>query len=157
LSAIAVAESLVNVPLAVAFGHFIDFSYWNMWMPASLRPLSGPARALHEGDRMTVALGGRLSIPTELRVVRVRPDKEICWRAGVSGALSAEHSYFFTNVDGKTRIRSEELFSGALALGPLAKLLERLATQHAEQALAGFARYVTAAPSACIPPDGRAP
>ena len=143
VSAIAVAESIVEAPLTAAFARFIDYSYWNAWLPVSMRPMSGPSRALREGDKLKVTLGNRpLALPAELRVVRVRTDREICWQANLPGLLRAEHSYFFSNADGQTRIRSEELFAGLLTLGPLAKLIESQATEHAVQAIAGFARHM---------------
>lgn len=146
MSAIAVAESIVEAPLTAAFAHFIDYSYWHAWLPVSMRPLSGPARALREGDKLKVLLGGgRFGVPSELRVVRVDTDREICWRANVPGLLRAEHSYFFSEADGHARIRSQEVFTGLLTLGPLAKLLESQATEHAVQALAGFARHLATA------------
>ncbi|HEX4354028.1 MAG TPA: hypothetical protein VHZ95_13965, partial [Polyangiales bacterium] len=78
-----------------------------------------------------------------LRMVRVRTDKEICWRGGVPGLVMGEHSYFFSDADGKTRVRSEESFAGLLTFATLGKQIERAATQHAVRMIESFGQYLT--------------
>ena len=139
MGVIAVAESIVDAPLAVAFARFIDFSHWRNWAPPDFHPLSGPSRALREGDVLKVALGTHALLKTNLTLLRVRTDKEICWRGGVPGLVVGEHSYFFSDADGKTRVRSEERFSGVL-VAAIGKQIERAATQHAVQLIENFGR-----------------
>lgn len=151
MNAIAVAELRVDTPRDLAFAKFIDYSHWDLWMPADFRPASGPARALRMGDTLKVAIGpkGRLVLPLE--VVRVRPDKEICWRGGSVAWLRGEHSFLFADDAGKTRIRSEELLDGLLTMGPLGARVERAASDSASVLLARFAEYLStgrAVPSA---------
>src|ERR1700759_2632146 len=116
MSAIAVAELVVNAPLEAAFARFIDYSSWDRWMPKSFLPISGPARRLREGDRIKIGLGPGNRLESEVTVIRLRPNKEICWSAGVPLLLSAQHSFFFSDEAGATRIRSEEPASGLLTL-----------------------------------------
>src|SRR5262245_29856645 len=109
MTAIAVAELLVDAPRNVTFAKFIDFSLWDLWMPADFRPVSGPARALRQGDVLKVAIGAKGRIVLKLDVLRVRDDIEICWRGGPAGLLQGDHSFFFADGEGdkagKTRVR----------------------------------------------------
>ena len=99
-------QRVIAVPLSTAFDRFVDFSTWDLWMPRGMRPITGPARALREGDSFKVAVGPGLQ--TTLTVMRVRPNIEICWNGGVPGGLTFEHSFFFRAQDGGTCVRSEE-------------------------------------------------
>jgi len=144
MTAIAVAELTVAAPLSVAFARFIDFAHWDLWMPESFRPVVGPARSLQLGDKFKVSVRPRLPA-LALEVVRVRPEKEICWRGGRAPFLQVEHSYLFARdgEDGqRTRIRSEEPFSGFLTRGPLALRLEQAATVTAREVLSRFDAYL---------------
>ena len=146
MGVIATAELMIDAPLHLAFQRFIDFSAWDLWMPPVIRPITGPARALRTGDQLTVDLGeGRHRLRTELNVIRVRPDRELCWRAGLPGVLVGEHSFFFADHDGKTVVRSEEPITGVLAARPLARMIERTACRVHAQMLAGFATHMRAA------------
>jgi hypothetical protein len=141
----AVAELLADAPLAVAFAHFSDFSTWDRWMPANFQPLGGPARRLRAGDRVKIGLGPKGRLPLELEVIRVRLDKEVCWRAGIPGVLMGEHSILFSERDGKTRLRSEEPVTGLLTLGLLGRWVERDFTRVGTSILERFAAYVARA------------
>lgn len=142
MSAIAVAERVVAVPLETAFARFIDFTSWDLFMPASFRPITGPARALRQGDRMRLALGPGAQIVSEATIVRVRPNKEICWSWGIPALVQAQHSFFFSEANGGTRVRSEEPASGLLTFGPLGRVFERELGRVGEEMLAGFAAHV---------------
>jgi hypothetical protein len=140
MAAIAVAELVVASPLEATFARFIDFSGWDLWMPASVRPISGPARALRAGDSLRIGVGPQGRLESDLRVIRVRPNKELCWSfAGVPWLLRAEHSFFFSEVPGGTRVRSEEPAYGLLTCGLLGQLLEREGTRVAQEILSGLA------------------
>src|SRR3954463_3000535 len=113
MAVIAAAEEMIEAPLAEAFQRFIDYPAWDLWMPAVLRPIAGPARELRAGDSVTVSIGdGARRVRTELNVIRVRRNRELCGRAGLPGLLVGEHSFFFADNGGKTAVRSEEPFSG---------------------------------------------
>jgi hypothetical protein len=141
MGVIAVAELVTDAPLAVAYAHFSDFSTWDQWMPGDFVPLAGPARALRVGDRLKVGTGPKARVVLKLEVIRVRPNKELCWRAGVSGLLIGEHSFFFTEDAGKTRLRSEEPLNGLLTAGPLARVVERAGTRVGDSILESFVSY----------------
>jgi hypothetical protein len=146
MGVIATAELTIDAPLQLAFQRFIDFSAWDLWMPPVFRPITGPARALRTGDLLTVDLGeGRHRLRTELNVIRVRPNREVCWRAGLPGLLIGEHSFFFAEASGKTAVRSEEPITGILASRPLARMVERTACRVHTQMLAGFATHMRGA------------
>lgn len=142
---IATAELTIDVLLPVAFQRFTDYSTWDLWMPPMFRPITGPSRQLRTGDLVKVDVGeaGR-RFRAELNVIRVRPNRELCWRAGVPGVLVGEHSFFFTESAGKTTVRSEEPFSGVLAHRPWASVIERSAARMHNQMLSGFATHVRA-------------
>lgn len=142
MSVIAIAELTVNAPLDRTFASFVDFSTWDMWTPKGFRPITGPSRALREGDRFKVALGPGAGLPARLTVIRLRPNKEICWKGGVRGVLVGEHSFFFEADGDKTRVRSEEPFYGLLSKGLLSSTLEREASKTAERTLQGFAKHL---------------
>jgi hypothetical protein len=143
MAVIATAELTVDSPLERAFQQFNDFSSWDLWMPPMLRPISGPSRELREGDRVCVAfVNGRARVRTDLTVIRMRPNRELCWRAGVPGVLVGEHSFFFREQAGRTLVRSEEPFAGLLAIAPLARPLERAATAFGAKVLEHFAAFL---------------
>jgi hypothetical protein len=145
MSAIAVAELTVDAPRDVTFGKFIDYTHWDLWMPADFRPASGPARLLRHGDAIKVSIGAKGLILLKLEVIRLREGKEICWRGGSAALLRGEHSFFFNDVAGdpqKTRIRSEELVSGLLTVGPLGAGVERAMADGASLLLSRFATYL---------------
>ena len=141
---IAVAEHTVDAPLAVAFREFIDYAHWDLWMPARFAPIAGPARALQVGDRFRVSLNPKLRLSLGLEVIRIRPNKEICWRGGPALFLQGEHSFLFAE-DGsasKTRIRSEEPLTGVLSRGPLAASIERAFADVGALILTRFAEHL---------------
>ncbi|HKP61119.1 MAG TPA: hypothetical protein VJV78_30520 [Polyangiales bacterium] len=143
MAVIATAEEIIEAPVARAFQRFIDYSAWDLWMPAVLKPIAGPARELRAGDSVTVSFGdGARRMRAELNVIRVRPNRELCWRAGVPGLLVGEHSFFFAEQDGKTSVRSEEPFSGMLAQRLMARVIERMAGEVHTQILSGFAAHM---------------
>jgi len=145
MTAIAVAEQTVDAPLAVAFPQFIDYTHWDLWMPAKFAPVSGPARQLELGDRFKVSLNPKLRLSFGLEVIRVRPNKEICWRGGPALLLQGEHSFLFAQDAqdaSKTRIRSEEPLTGVLARGPWAAPIERAFSEVGALILARFADHL---------------
>src|SRR5262245_48681242 len=143
MAVIATAEEIIEAPVARAFQRFIDYSAWDLWMPAVLKPIAGPARELRAGDSVTVSFGdGARRVRTELKVIRVRPNRELCFRAGVPWVLVGEHSFFFAEQDGKTSVRSEEPFSGMLAQRLMARVIERVAGEVHTQILSGFAAHM---------------
>lgn len=140
MSAIAVAECDVAVPLSDAFACFIDFTRWNSWMPRAFSPLTGPNRALQLGDRFKVRVG---SLPLPLVVIRLTTDAEICWGTGSRWAMRGDHSFSFADAAGKTRIRSEETLSDRLTLGVRSSRLERVAAAESRMLLERFAGYAS--------------
>jgi hypothetical protein len=140
MSAIAVAERDVAVPLAEAFAHFTDFTRWSSWMPRTFSPLAGPDRPLQAGDRFKVRVG---RLPLSLEVIRLSPNGEICWRGGSRWVMQADHSFTFADASGKTRIRSEEALSGLLTLSPLASRLSRAAAAESRMLLDRFADHAS--------------
>jgi hypothetical protein len=135
----------VDAPRHVAFAKFIDFSSWELWMPADFRPVSGPARALRLADKVKVTIGPKGLISLHLEVIRVRDNVEICWRGGPASLLQGEHSFFFSDTEGapgKTRIRSEEPLRGLLTIGPLGAAVERALADGASVLLTRFSSYL---------------
>lgn len=145
MTAIAVAELTVDAPREVAFAKFIDFTHWDLWMPADFRPVAGPARALRAGDKVKVSIGPKGRISLRLEVLRVRDNIEICWRGGPAGLLQGDHSFFFSDAAGaqaKTRIRSEEPLRGLLTIGPLGAAVERALADGASELLQRFSSFL---------------
>ena len=143
MSAIAVAELTVHAARDIAWSRFIDFAHWDLWMPPNFRPISGPARALAVGDKLSLGVGPKARLKLSVDVIRVRAGKEICWTGGPRLLLSGVHSFLFADAEpGQTRIRSEETLDGALTVGPLAARLERAATDTANDVLMRFADYL---------------
>jgi hypothetical protein len=149
MTAIAVAELTVDAPRALAFSKFLDYSQWSLWMPPDFRPVAGPPRALRLGDKIKIGLGPKGRVPLQIEVIRIRQDREICWRGGPAALLQGEHSFLFADADAaagtesKTRIRSEEPLRGLLTMGPLAARVERVLSDGASVMLARFASYLT--------------
>ena len=143
MSAIAVAELTVHAARDVAWSRFIDFAHWDLWMPPDFRPISGPARALVAGDKLSIGVGPKARLQLSVDVIRVRAGKEICWSGGRAPLLSGVHSFLFADAEpGQTRIRSEETLDGALTLGPLAARVERAATDTANDILTRFSDHL---------------
>ena len=135
---------IVNAPLEEAYQKFCDFSRWGEWMPEIFRPVSGPQRVLTGGDAIKVklkAVGPAMTMP--IKVFRSSPNREITWGGGAKGLLHAEHCFFFEDAgEGRTRIRSEETFSGALTLPAPGFLKKQIETIGAAQ-LEGFSAWVS--------------
>lgn len=93
-------------------------------MPASFRPIDGPGRAFELGDAFRVHIRG---VPgkTRLHIATFEPGRELAWRGGVGGVLQALHTFRFEPEGQGTRIVSSELWTGALAFGPIAKQVRR--------------------------------
>jgi hypothetical protein len=125
MSVFAHAQLELDRPIDEVFARFVDFSTWRHWMPDAFAPVHGPKRALRPGDRVVVRMAGIALAP--LRVLRVELDREVCWRGGIPFLLAGEHSFFFDDLGaGRTRIRSEEPFSGLLTrIAPVGKRIER--------------------------------
>lgn len=136
----AEAERIAPLPRERAFELFIDYPSWHLWMPKSFQPVSGPSRPLREGDRLVVRIP---PINARMRIVRVRPNEEVCWGGGGPGVLHAEHSFYFEDEGpGRTRIRSIEPWTGLLTrIGPVAAYLHREANKIGAAQLDGFIRY----------------
>jgi len=129
MPAVARAEIVIEQPIDAVFARLVDFSRWSGWMPALFRPARGPARALAAADRIVVLLGGAL--PMALRVLRVSQPAELTWRGGIPGILVGEHAFYLNDLGGgRTRILSEERFSGLLAHAPVLQgMVERSGTK----------------------------
>lgn len=136
---------IVDAPVAEAFAKFIDFPRWEKWMPELFEPVSGPNASIAEGDKLKVRLraGGR-PVPAPIKVLRIRQNQEVAWGGGVPGLVSADHAFFFEDTgDGRTRIRSEETFTGLLTvLPPVKKQILREATRIGEGQLGGFRDWI---------------
>jgi hypothetical protein len=139
VSIIALAELEVPAPLSQVFAHFIDFSSWSAWMPALFTPISGPQRALREGDKFKVRIG---RLPVSLEVARFRPEAEFGWQGGSPWVIQGIHTFKFEAVGSKTRIRSEETLSGLLALRVMSAKLSRQAAAEATHLMKGFANHL---------------
>src|SRR5262249_15997628 len=119
-----------------------------MWMPARFAPISGPARELQVGDRFKVSLNPKLRLTLGLEVIRIRPNKEICWRGGSALLLQGEHSFLFAPpphtppAASNPRIRSEEPVSGVLSRGLLAAPIERVFSDVGALILSRFAEHL---------------
>jgi len=142
VAVVAEAEIEVDTPVAKAFARFRDFGAWRQWMPRAFAPVKGPSAPIAAGDRITVRLGGAL--PSQLTVLRVRDNKEVCWRGGVPGLIVGEHSFYFDDLgEGRTRIRSSEPFRGLLLrVGPLAQRIEHEASAVGAEMLRAFAAHL---------------
>jgi len=133
------AELEVAAPLAQTFAHFIDFPRWHRWMPQLFYPLSGPERALQQGDKLKVRIG---KFPISVDIVRLRQDGELCWRGGARWLIQGEHAFKFEQAGNKTRILSEETLSGLLVVRALKSHVTRSAAEEALVLMQRFARYL---------------
>ena len=142
-----VAESsiVVNAASDACFATFVDFPAWHEFMPPSYRPVAGPARALRANDRVRIRIAGLGPVVT-IRISHIEPDREIAWHGGVRGVLAAAHRFVFeVQGDRATRVRSEETWTGALSVGPLALAVKARAEQIGAEQLAGFRDYMARA------------
>jgi len=138
-------EIVVDAPLAVAFGQFVDCNRWSAWMPEAFRPVKTPRGALPEGGSFTVKIPlGALEPTLPVKVFRVRPNHEVAWGGGARGVLHIEHCFFFEHAgEGRTRIRSEETFRGLLTLPTrVGRRMEKEIVRIGEAQLAAFCAYV---------------
>lgn len=135
----AQAERTVDLPRDRAFELFIDFPRWKEWMPRDFEPLRGPDRPLREGDVLFVRIP---PITGKIRVLRMRPNEEVCWGGGAPGLKAAHSFYFEEEGPGRTRIRSVEPWTGLLTrVGPVARFVEREANRIGAAQLDGFVAH----------------
>jgi hypothetical protein len=144
------AEAEITIPAAVdaVFESFIDYRTWGKWMAPVMRPVTGPARALRQGDRLFVLVGNAL--PLLLSVDRVDAPREIVWSGGIPGVLVAHHTFHFEPAGkDQTRIRSVEPWTGLLTNPKgIAGALLRAAEVGGHRQLKGFDRWFGALPRA---------
>ena len=137
---VARAELDIDRPAAELFDKLADFGRWASFMPKGFEPVSGPQRTLAIGDVFVVQLGP--GVRSKLRVTRLQAHKEIAWRGGLPGVLVGEHAFYFEALSpSRTRVRSEEPFSGLVpSLPVLGPTIERLASAAGRQMLQALAR-----------------
>lgn len=137
MPAVARAELVIDQPINAVFSQLVDFGRWARWMPAVFRPVRGPNGPLAVAETIVVRLGGAL--PARLRVVRVSPPSELAWRGGVPGILVGEHAFYLEDLGGRTRVVSEERFSGLLSQAPVLRdLVVRSGTKAGEAMLSAL-------------------
>ena len=143
MSVVAQAQLELDRPIEEVFANFVDYGTWHAWMPDGFVPVHGPKRVLRPGDRVVVRMAG--AALASLRVLRVRLNEEVCWRGGIPGVIVGEHSFFFEDLGaGRTRVRSEEPFSGLLTrVAPLGKRIERDASAVGRRMLENLREFLT--------------
>lgn len=145
MSFVARAEIVVEAPPAHVFDRLVDLAAWPSWMPASFVPVfRGVPSPLALGTRFRVKLAG-VPVASTLRVRLHERPRQLAWSGGVRGLLRAEHR-FVLEAEGpqRTRVRSIETWSGALARVGIAKrFVKSLAERIGEAQLAGLARAAT--------------
>jgi hypothetical protein len=138
---VARAERVIAVSPERAFDRLADLSSWSSWMPKSFRPAGSTAgrTRLEQGDTFKVRIA-RMPMPSKLKVSASDRPRELSWRGGLRGVLAAEHRFLFdAEGDGKTRVRSVETWTGALA-GVLRRFVDPVATKVGGQQLEALAR-----------------
>jgi len=87
---------------------------------------------------------GAFTVKVPVDVQRIDEGREVMWGGGVPGVLVAAHSFFFDDEGGgRTRIRSEELWTGVLTrIAPIAKRIRAQAERIGAAQLEGFVRHV---------------
>jgi hypothetical protein len=89
---------------------------WSDWNPViGGVKLEGPLREGTRG-RLTLVLpppAGRRTIP--VRLVTVRPQRELAWKGGVPGVMEGRHGFRLEPTATGTRLVHTEVFSGVLA------------------------------------------
>jgi len=142
----AEAEITIAAPIDAVFASFIDYRTWGQWMAPVLRPVTGPERALRQGDHLFVLLGN--AAPLWLTVDRVESSREVVWSGGIPGVLVARHSFYFEPVGkDQTHIRSVEPWTGLLTHPKgVAGALQRVAEQGGKRQLRGFDRWFSTLP-----------
>jgi hypothetical protein len=142
----AEAEITIAAPIDAVFESFIDYRTWGKWMAPVLRPVTGPARALRQGDRLLVLVGNAL--PLLLSVDRVESSRTIVWSGGIPGVLVAQHTFHFEPAGNEqTRIRSVEPWTGLLTSAKgVAGALQRAAEVGGRRQLKAFDRWFGALP-----------
>jgi hypothetical protein len=144
----AEAEITIAAPIDAVFASFIDYRTWGQWMAPVMRPVTGPARQLRQGDRLFVLVGG--AAPLWLTVERLESPREILWSGGIPGVLVAHHSFYFEPAGkDQTHIRSVEPWTGLLTRPKgVAAALQRAAEQGGKRQLRGFDRWFGTLPKA---------
>jgi hypothetical protein len=139
-------ERTIEGPLEAVFARFIEYPRWKEWMPSLFRPLRGPSRSLHVGDRLLVSIAG---LPSVLTVEHVDAPYEVRWSGGVPGVLFARHTFSFHPAGPtSTRVRSLEPWTGLLTHAPLlASRLLRAAEGGGRGMLSGFDRWYAQQPA----------
>jgi hypothetical protein len=144
----AEAEITIPAPIDAVFASFIDYRTWGKWMVPVMRPVTGPARALRQGDRAFVLIGNVL--PLLLSIDRVDSPREVLWSGGIPGVLVAHHTFYFEPVGkDQTHVRSVEPWTGLLTQPKgVAGALQRAAEVGGGRQLKNFNRWFAGARTA---------
>jgi len=142
----AESEMTIAAPIDAVFASFIDYRTWGHWMPPVMRPVTGPARQLRQGDRLFLLIGN--AAPLWLTVDRVEAPREVLWSGGIPGILVAHHSFYFEPAGkDQTHVRSVEPWTGLLTQAKgIAGSLQRLAEKGGKRQLRNFDRWFAAQP-----------
>ena len=122
MSFVARAEIVIEAPVERVFDRLTDLAAWPSWMPGSFVPVfRGKPAPLALGTRFRVRIVGA-PVPAALRISLLERPRQIAWTGGVPALLRAEHR-FTLEAEGpaRTRVRSVETWTGALALVSLTK------------------------------------
>ena len=144
MSYVVSVERVIDAPRAAVFERLRDVRTWRDWCPAGFMPSSKHERALEVGDRVGVKIDvGLARMPTMIRVYRVETDRAIAWKGGSPAVMQGDHVFSFDDVaEGKTRVRSNETWTGVVAslLRPrVFKLAARLGREQLEGLAKSFA------------------
>jgi len=93
----------------------VDVKSWPEWKPF-ITATSSNEKVLSRDSRfkMNIRVKGRWPVPISARVCAWEEGKRIAWTAGLPGLAVSVHSFILEQLEGKTRVRSREEFTGAL-------------------------------------------
>lgn len=135
------AERVISVTPERAFDRLADLASWTSWMPKTFRVVGrNLTKSLRAGDTFAVKIA-HMPVASKLKVSTSDRPRELTWRGGLRGVLAAEHRFLFDpESDGtKTRVRSVETWSGALA-GLLRRVIDPVASKVGGQQIEALAR-----------------
>lgn len=113
---------LIDAAPAVIWDLLVDAARWPQWKPF-VRSIKAQSKLTAAATfKMRICVKGSLPAPVKAVVCDFDPPRHIAWRSGLPPVVISIHRFRLYEENGRTRLVSQEEFSGAL-IGLMLKIV----------------------------------